>query len=315
MMLNFRRLMLLRDLAELGTITAVAERRSITTSAVSAQLRVLEDEVDAVLFRRDGRTLRLTHSGDVLLEEARKILRVVDEALTAVAATRDLSAGRVSISGFETSIGSFAAPLLQRLGQEAPELQIRVLQADTPTSLRSVRQGDIDIALASRLHFRPSEGLAGLHSLHLGDDPIVLIAPRRLHLQIRTNGLSALADESWITGPPDTGLSATLDRLGEQAGFVPQVKHRVTGAPNVCHLAASGVGVAVVPLLSVPPSLVHMIVRDLDLGGRSIDVVHREGALRNPAVSLVVRTLRALAEERLAGTGVDFARGGLGAAS
>ncbi len=56
-MLDLRRMMLLSDLADLGSVTAVAERRSITSSAVSQQLRVLEEEAGAVLFRRDGRTL------------------------------------------------------------------------------------------------------------------------------------------------------------------------------------------------------------------------------------------------------------------
>ncbi|MDV7191270.1 helix-turn-helix domain-containing protein [Mycolicibacterium fortuitum] len=49
--------MLLADLADLGSVTAVAEHRNITSSAVSQQLRVLEDETGAALFRRDGRTL------------------------------------------------------------------------------------------------------------------------------------------------------------------------------------------------------------------------------------------------------------------
>jgi len=67
-MLDLRRMMLLCDLADLGTVTAVADRRSITSSAVSQQLRVLEKETGAILFRRDGRTLSLTRSGNVLVE-------------------------------------------------------------------------------------------------------------------------------------------------------------------------------------------------------------------------------------------------------
>lgn len=84
-MLDLRRMMLLADLADLGSVTAVAEHRSITSSAVSQQLRVLEEEVGAVLFRRDGRTLGLTRSGQVLAEHVRRVLAAVDEAMSAVA--------------------------------------------------------------------------------------------------------------------------------------------------------------------------------------------------------------------------------------
>ncbi|MFC8528852.1 LysR family transcriptional regulator [Nocardia sp. NPDC057227] len=302
-MLNLRRLLLLRDLAELGTVTAVAERRSITSSAVSAQLRVLEDEVGAVLFRREGRNVRLTASGEVLVEHARAIMRDVDAALGAVAATQERTAGRIALSGFETSIASFAGPLLQRLGQDRPELQIRVVQADTPTSLRALRHGDIDVALISRLDFHAGDPLSGLHAEELLRDPLVLLAPRPLHRHLRTLGLRAATEEPWITGRPETGLAEALVRLGEQAGFTPQVTHRVIGAPNMCQLAATGIGLTLVPLLSVPAALRGLIVDGVDVGGRSISAVHREGAAGNPAIALVMRTLREVAEERTDGTG------------
>ncbi|MEV0707874.1 LysR family transcriptional regulator [Nocardia aurea] len=314
-MLNFRRLMLLCDLTELGTLTAVAERRNITSSAVSAQLRILEDEVGAVLFRRNGRTLRLTPGGEVLVEHARTILRVVDEAIGAVAVTHEKSAARVSISGFETSIASLAAPLLEQLGREQPELQLRILQADSPNSLRSLRQGDIDIALTSRLSFRADTATGGLHSHDLGYDPLVLLAPRKFHMHIRTVGAAALAQESWITGPQDSGLAEALVRLGEKSGFVPQIEHRVVGAPNMCQLAATGVGVALVPRLSVPPTMRQIVVEGVGFGGRTVTAVHREGALRNPAVSLVMRTLRELARNRIENVTEDVLTTGLDAAS
>lgn len=300
-MLNLRRLMLLCDLAELGTVAAVAERRRITSSAVSAQLRVLEDEVGAVLFRRTGRTMGLTAGGQVLVEHARLIMRDVDAAVGAVAATQERSAGRIAVSGFETSIAGLAGPLLQRLGVDRPELRVRIVQAPTPVSLRAVRHGDVDIALISRLDFRAGEPLHGLHAEHLLDDPLVLLAPRRLHPRLRALGSAAVRDEPWITGPPDTGLAAALSRLGEHAGFTPEVTHRVIGAPNMCQLAATGVGLSLVPLLAVPTSLGDLVVEGMELGARSISAVHREGAVHNPAVTSVMRTLHAVAEDRVRG--------------
>ncbi|HLS77151.1 MAG TPA: LysR substrate-binding domain-containing protein [Nocardia sp.] len=297
-MLNLRRLLLLRDLAELGTVTAVADRRNITSSAVSAQLRVLEDEVGAVLFRRSGRNVRLTASGEILVEHARTIIRDVDAALGAVAATQQRAGGRIAISGFETSIATLAGPLLQRLSSSRPELQVRVIQADSDTSLRALRHGDIDLALVSRLDFRADPPPGGLRSEELLYDPLVVLAPPGLHRHLRALGPRAAEQEPWITGRPETGLAEALVRLGERAGFVPQVTHRVIGAPNMCQLAAAGIGLALVPLLSVPDGLRALVVDGLDVGGRSISALHREGAAGNPAVSSVLRTLREVARER-----------------
>jgi DNA-binding transcriptional LysR family regulator len=312
-MLDLRRLMLLCDLADLGTVTAVAERRSITSSAVSQQLRVLEQETGAILFRREGRTLGLTHSGEILVEHVRHVLGAVDEAMSAVAASRDTVAGQLTITGFETSIASLAAPLVQRLGRDEPQLRIRVLQQDSPTALRSLRRGEVDIALTSRLDFLADGAIGGVVSLPLLYDPLVILAPVQLHKRIRLRGLSALAEEPWITGPQGTGLAFALTRAGEQAGFVPRVTHRVIGAPNMCHLAAAEVASVIVPRMSIPTALEELIVDWINVGGRSISAVHRAGAQRNPAVSIVLRTLRKIVAEHETALWVDLSGIRLGA--
>ncbi|MBV9796177.1 MAG: LysR family transcriptional regulator [Actinobacteria bacterium] len=297
-MLDLRRLMLLCDLADLGTVGAVAERRSITSSAVSQQLRVLEQETGAVLLRRDGRKLRLTQSGEILVEHVRRVMGAVDEALSAVAASRGTVDGRLTIATFETSIPSLAAPLVRRMSRDEPQLRVHVIQEDSATALRSLRRGEIDLALIFRLYFLADETVGGLISQLLFDDPLVLLAPAHLHRRIGERGLSALADEPWITGPHGSSWAAALDLASEAAGFVPRVTHRVRGAPNMCQLAAAEVAAAIVPRLSVPPALEELMVEGLDLGGRSVCVVHRDGAQNNPAVAAVLRTLRAIVADR-----------------
>jgi DNA-binding transcriptional LysR family regulator len=297
-MLDLRRLMLLCDLADLGTVGAVAERRRITSSAVSQQLRVLEQETGAVLLRRDGRKLRLTQSGEILVEHVRRVMGAVDEALSAVAASRGTVDGRLTIAGFETSIPSLAAPLVRRLSLDEPHLRVHVVQEGSATALRSLRRGEIDLALIFRLYFLADETVGGLVSQPLFHDPLVLLAPAHLHGRIGEQGLSALADEPWITGPHGSSWAAALDLASEAAGFVPRVTHRVRGAPNMCQLAAAEVASAIVPRLSVPPALEGLMVDGLDVGGRSVCVVHREGAQHNPAVAAVLRTLRAIVADR-----------------
>jgi DNA-binding transcriptional LysR family regulator len=291
-------MMLLCDLADLGTVAAVAERRNITSSAVSQQLRVLEQETGAVLFRRDGRTLGLTQSGEILVEHVRRVMGAVEEAMSAVAASRGTVDGQLTVAVFETSIPSLAAPLVRRLSRDEPNLHVRVIQEDSATATRSLRRGDIDVALIYRLYFLADETVGGLVSRPLFHDPLVLLAPAHLHERIQKQGLSALAEEPWITGPYGSSWAAALDLASESAGFVPQVKHRVRGAPNMCQFAAAEVASAIVPRLSVPSVLERLIVDGIDVGGRSVYAVHREGAQRNPAVSVVLRTLRAIVAER-----------------
>lgn len=298
-MLDLRRMMLLCDLADLGSVTAVAERRGITSSAVSQQLRVLEEEAEAILFRREGRTLGLTRSGQVLVDHVRRVLNAVDEAMSAVAATRDHTGGQVAMGSFNMGIPMLAAPLMQRLGATEPGLRIEVQQVKSPDTLRLLRQGEIDIAITCRYDFLGEESLGGLSREELLFEPLVLMAPKQAHLKVINGGLSALADGQWVTGPQNSGLNTAVLRASENAGFTPQVKHRLIGAQNICDLAATEMASAIVPRLSVPPHLQSLVVPDLEFGGRAISAVVRAGRQRDPNIALVLRALRSIAASAL----------------
>ncbi|MFF2083871.1 LysR family transcriptional regulator [Nocardia sp. NPDC058176] len=295
---DLRRMMFLCDLAELGTVVAVAERRNITSSAVSQQLRVLEDEIGVILFRRDGRTFGLTRSGEVLVEHVRHVLAAVDEAVSAVAATGKTVAGRVTVSGFTISIPGLIAPMVQRLSRDVPDLRTRVLQIDSVAAVRALRRGELDLAVTCWYDFRGGESLTGLISEEIMVDPIVLLAPERLHRRVRMSGLTALADEPWITAPPGGPLATAAARAADAAGFTMKVAHRMEGAQNVAQFAASEVASAMVPLLAVPPGAEHLIVDGLELGGRSICATYREGRHRDPNILALLQVLRCVVAER-----------------
>ncbi|MGV0815459.1 LysR family transcriptional regulator [Mycolicibacterium boenickei] len=300
-MLDLRRMMLLTDLADLGSVTAVAEHRNITSSAVSQQLRVLEEEAGAVLFRRDGRTLGLTRSGQVLAEHVRRVLVAVDEAMSAVAETRDRVSGQVAIAAFNMGIPTLAVPLMQRLSAAQTDLRVQVRQDTSTAALRLLRQGEVDVAITCQYDFLGSDAMGGLTAVRLLVEPLVLLAPPHAHRRIRKQGLSALADGYWVTGPQDSGLGIAAVHACESTGFTPQIKHRLIGARNICELAATEVASAIVPRLSVPANLEGLIVEDAKVGGRAISAVVRAGRQRDPNIALILRTLRTIADEALPG--------------
>ncbi|PXW35178.1 UNVERIFIED_CONTAM: DNA-binding transcriptional LysR family regulator [Williamsia faeni] len=289
--------MLLCDLADLGSVSAVAARRNITSSAVSQQLRVLEDEADAVLFRRDGRTLGLTRAGDVLVEHVRVVLAAVDEATSAVAATRAGISGQLTIASFNMGISMFAAPVVSRLGKQLPDLHIEVQQGDGPSALRMLRRGELDIAITCRYEFAAPMSLSALTEDKLLDEPLVLLAPLSRHARIRNGGLAALADVPWVTGPAGSGLGMVLQRAADAAGFIPKVKHRVIGAQNICMLAATEVASAIAPRMAIPTELEGFIVEGIDFGSRAIHAVVREGRQRDPNIRRVLHELHAIVSD------------------
>jgi DNA-binding transcriptional LysR family regulator len=293
-MLNLRRMLLLCDLADLGTVSAVAERRKITASAVSQQLRVLETEAGATLLQQDGRTLGLTRAGEVLVGHVRRVLAAIDEAESAVAAARGGVAGHVSIASFNMGIPMLVAPAVQRLGKDAPHLELEVQQADAAPALRLLRQGEIDLAVTTVYEFGPHLSLGGLIEEKLLDEPLVLLAPAEAHLRVKKNGFPVLADQAWVTGSPASGLGTLLQRAADAAGFTPRVKHRVNGARNICQLAATEVASAIVPRMAVPAQFESLIVEGVDFGARKISATVREGRRRDPNITRVLRELHAI---------------------
>lgn len=295
-MLDVRRLMLLCDLAELGTIGAVAERRGVTSSAVSQQFRVLEEEVDAVLLQREGRILRLTRSGQILVDHAQKVLQALDGASSAIAEAKSRRNEVVSIAGFPGSISTFIGPLVRSLQNEQTDLRLRVLQLDTADSLRSLSRGDIDLALTSQFSFDRPTAYAGLSSDPLISDPLVLLAPRKLHPRIERFGIAALASEPWISIGSGSRLYSALVGICGEAGFAPSISHHVVHAASMCELAAAGAGMAIVPLLTVPDDCRDLVVEPLSLGSRTVCVSQRLGTRTNPVLRSLVNELHHYAD-------------------
>src|ERR671914_3144091 len=100
-MLELRRLRLLRELNERGTIAAVADALRFTPSAISQQLAMLEREAGVPLLERAGRGVRLTDPALVLVEHAGVLLERAALAEADLAAAAGAVVGRARIAGIQ----------------------------------------------------------------------------------------------------------------------------------------------------------------------------------------------------------------------
>src|ERR1700754_1616957 len=134
-MLDVKRLVLLRDLAEYGTVTAVADLHQVTPSAVSQQLRTLETEVGTALLHREGRTVRLTAAARTLAAQCEHVLAALEQAHGAVRALDDQVSGEIIIGCVPSALESVAAPVAAELVKRHPRLRPRVIEAEPEESL------------------------------------------------------------------------------------------------------------------------------------------------------------------------------------
>src|SRR3954452_1405359 len=134
-MLDLRRLRLLRELHERGTIAAVADALQFTPSAVSQQLGILEGETGVQLLERAGRGVRLTDAALVLVEHAEALLDRAAHAEADLAAASGTVAGRGRIAGFESVLLRIGLPAMAKLAQDAPRLRCEVIESEPEESL------------------------------------------------------------------------------------------------------------------------------------------------------------------------------------
>ncbi|GAA5066221.1 LysR family transcriptional regulator [Nocardia callitridis] len=296
-MYDIRRLILLRDLAEHTTMTAVSQLHGITASAVSQQLRILEAEVGAVLTRREGRALRLTSAGRVLVDHTLRIITALEEAESAVAATDAAVTGVLTLATFRTALPQLALPVANRLREEYPDLRVRLVNMMPVDSVPAVRQQEVDLAVTYSYSFRPRDLPLGLSSEFLFGDPLVLLAPPALHEQVGQRGLAAVRDTDWVAARDGAPSIVSVVFACREAGFAPRIEHRGGSFGAMAEMVEHGLGVTIVPEMSVDVGHRHLIAATITGGSREIGMTYRQASLERPAVAAAIRTLHAVAED------------------
>ncbi|MEU5764303.1 LysR family transcriptional regulator [Streptomyces asoensis] len=298
-MLDVRRLILLRDLAVHGTVTAVAELHRVTPSAVSQQLRLLEDETKARLLERTGRSIHLTAAGRQLADDTEHVLTALEQAQDRLHTGTGEPTGPLHIACFPSALAPMAAPLGEALEGAYRDLRPHITEAEPETAVRLLLQRRADLALLYRYTNLATPPHPGVETRTLRTDPLVAVL-RNDHPAAGPGNdpvdLRELADTPWITAPPQTACGDAVLQACRSAGFAPRVRHTCTDFSAMIALAASGGHTALIPRLAaahLPPTLTARPVTDSTLT-RTIETAVRHGTAHEPAIAAALAALRGL---------------------
>ncbi|MEI7516333.1 MAG: LysR substrate-binding domain-containing protein [Betaproteobacteria bacterium] len=131
-----------------GSFTRAAQYLCRTQSAVSMQLRKLEDLTGHQLLHRDSRNIKLTEEGEVLLGYARRMIRLNEEAL--VALDQPHAQGHVRLGMPDDYAHQFLPGVLAHFAHAYPRVQLEVIGALSGDLLNRVEAGELDVALITR---------------------------------------------------------------------------------------------------------------------------------------------------------------------
>lgn len=294
--MDVRRLRVLRELADRGSVTAVAKALSYTPSAVSQQLRALQAEAGVPLTEPSGRGLRLTDAGRMLAVRADEVLAALDHAEAELNSYRKTPRGGVRVALFPSGALLLLPGLLRRMAeQDAVRLDCRDIDM-TPPQVPELA-ADFDVVVTHRDDRAPPFDGERLEITPLLREPLDVVLPLGHPMAGRERvELTELADERWIGVDVGFPVDDVLRSLAVRTGVQPTVIQRINDFRTIEALVADGHGVALLPRYSVDnPRLVCRRLAGVR-AGRNIEVVSRRGASARPAVRAVLDALSAEAE-------------------
>ena len=161
---------LIKTIAEEGSIANSTERLFLTQSALSHQLRELEERLGFKVFQRTRNKWQLTQEGTELYKLANTLFNSIDEGFTAIQQLKEGSKGAIKLSAECQSFFHSIPQFIQRMGILYPEIDINVTLGATHQTISQVLSSDIDIAIVTS---KPSS--EDLESVKVFEDEIFAI--------------------------------------------------------------------------------------------------------------------------------------------
>ena len=283
--MNLQQLRYAVALADARSFTKAAVNEYVVQSALSQQLRKLEDELGVTLFERTTRTVAPTPAGETLLPLMRQVLAGVEQITFGAQAISGTIAGRLTVGMMEVPSESLdVAALMATFHTRYPEVSVTLRSGGSDLLIEAVRDRKLDVAVVgSNLPSKPGR----LTFTELFVEPLVAVLPAGHPLAgegvVRLDQLASLP---FIDFPPGYGLRHETDR-----GFanVPRrVAFEVTRVDEVIHFVRKDLGVALLPesvassRVGDDPTLVLRPVAGANLY-RQVNLVAPTEALRSAA--------------------------------
>lgn len=298
-------LFLLLDIAEAGSLTAGAERANMTPSAASQRISKLEHGIKQPVLTRLPRGVQLTEAGEILTSRARLFRREMRAASGDLEAIRGLERGSVRLGSFPTVSASLLSDALKDYHSRWPGVDVRVRSAVRPQLLDMLHSSEIDLALLWSYAWT-EEAERSLSLEPLMEDPTVLLLPIDDDRVQHDVSLHDLRDARWIIRSNDHPAAEVLYRSCRVAGFEPDVVYEAHDYQEIEAMVAAGVGIAMVPGLSVihhRPDVTTIDFPDTDrVPTRVIYIASLARRQYTPAMYAISTALRGAAERIAAAT-------------
>lgn len=228
-------------IADTGSFTKAASRVAKTQSAVSMQMRKLEERLNRPLFYREGRNSRLTDDGDRLLAYARRMLSLSDEAISAF--DDQEIAGHVKLGTPDDYADRFLPEILMRFSQTHPRAELTVVCEPTGNLVHCIESDAMDLAIITH-----EQALNNAGATIIRHEPIHWVVSSRHPLEKESPLPLALGRATCMW------RNDALDALAA-AGLPNRILYQSFNSSAVAAAILSGLAISVLPESALRPGM------------------------------------------------------------
>lgn len=240
--------------AQTGSLTAAARESHLALAAASRRIRELESALGEPLFERHAKGVSPTPAGRVFVKHGLALLQTMEQLGGELDDLRQGVARHLRLCASTASINQFLPPLLARYGELHPQVQVDLDEQVSEMVATTLREGRADVGV-----FVEGPDATGLRTRLFRQDELVLVLPAGHRLAPRGRAKAAplafldTLDEQWISLTAGAAMLQKQQQTAMAAGRVFKLRMQVRSFDAVCHMVASGLGIAILPRIASQP--------------------------------------------------------------
>ncbi len=285
--MDLRQLEMFQAIVETGSFTRAGEKLFVSQSAISRQIKLLEEELGDPLFKRIHKGVYLTPTGEILLQYSQRIFNEIRMLNSEIADLTHLRRGSLHLAG-GMSVCTYLFPLLLKQYQILyPSVEIRIATGITEEILRMLRSNEVDLALLSLPFTEPDLEVVPA----LSEELVLVMNPSHPLTRKSEIGFQDLPSFTFIHFERGSNTRKVIDQLFREEKVQFRNTMELQNVEITKPLVAKGLGISIVPLPAVSAAEGGRDLVYKRIGGRKI---YRELGWVYPKADYVSRAVQKL---------------------
>ena len=300
-LLNLNQLRVFHFVATYGKFSLAAEHLMVTPPAISMQLKALEEQYEAPLFKKFKKRLELTETGLRLFRITGEIFDLVDKADSLLTRAKGFPSSILDIGVTKTFLHTHFIPFVSRFQEAYPDIQIHIHEGNSEEMVRNVLQDRNNLAVVGRVKY--SEKIEYIH-LFMGQLFVLVPIGHRLCKKDLVS-IEDLDKETLVLKEKGSGTRMLVQKILEEKGIFPRVIIETGNIECIGEVVKEGKGITIMARDGLKNEIEQGRIKGIPLKDEqmtvAIDVIYKKGKTLSSAshafIKLISEELGSAAEE------------------